>query len=42
MAAVDMQAGRATVQGRLHAAEVRPGRHDSNVRRARSPTRPAR
>jgi amino acid transporter len=23
--------GRATVQGRLHAAEVRPGRHDSNV-----------
>jgi hypothetical protein len=25
------QRGRATVQGRLHAAEVRPGRHDSNV-----------
>jgi hypothetical protein len=26
-----IEPGRATVQGRLHAAEVRPGRHDSNV-----------
>jgi len=25
------QRGRATVQGRLHAAEVRPGRHDSRM-----------